>query len=46
VLPNTPAARATWLADTQTVKPGALMPQVALDAADRQAVVHYLGGLQ
>ncbi|MEP7008043.1 MAG: cytochrome c oxidase subunit II [Sphingomonas bacterium] len=46
LLPNTPAARGRWLADTQGVKPGALMPQVPLDDVDRAAVVHYLGALR
>jgi cytochrome c oxidase subunit 2 len=46
VLPNTDAGRDKWLSDTQTVKPGALMPQVELDDADRHAVVRYLGGLR
>ena len=46
MLPNTVAARDRWLADTQGVKPGALMPQVALDDVDRAAVVRYLGALQ
>jgi cytochrome c oxidase subunit 2 len=46
VLPNTVAGRGRWLADTQGVKPGALMPQVPLDDVDRAAVVHYLGTLQ
>lgn len=46
LLPNTVAARDRWLADTQAVKPGALMPQVELGNADRQAVVRYLGSLR
>ena len=46
VLPNTVAGRLKWLADTQGVKPGALMPQVPLSATDRQAVVRYLGSLR
>ncbi|MEO7680478.1 MAG: cytochrome c oxidase subunit II [Sphingomonas sp.] len=46
VLPNTVVARDKWLAETQSVKPGALMPQVELDDADRHAVVRYLGGLR
>ncbi|MEO6092797.1 MAG: c-type cytochrome, partial [Novosphingobium sp.] len=45
-LPNTVAARDRWLADTQGVKPGALMPQVPLDDVDRAAVVRYLGALR
>lgn len=46
MLPNTPAARDRWLADTQGVKPGALMPQVALSDVERAAVVRYLGALR
>jgi cytochrome c oxidase subunit 2 len=46
LLPNTVAARELWLAKTQSVKPGALMPQVELGDADRHAVVRYLGSLQ
>jgi len=46
LLPNSVAARERWLAETQAVKPGALMPQVELGDADRHAVVHYLGSLR
>ncbi len=46
LLPNTVAARDLWLAHTQSVKPGALMPQVPLDDVDRAAVVRYLGALK
>lgn len=46
LLPNTVAARELWLARTQSVKPGALMPQVELGDADRHAVVGYLGSLR
>jgi len=46
VLPNTVAGRVKWLADTQGVKPGAAMPQVPLDPADRVALVQYLGTLR
>ncbi|MDH7974204.1 cytochrome c oxidase subunit II [Sphingomonas sp. AR_OL41] len=46
LLPNSVAARERWLAETQTVKPGALMPQVELGDADRHAVVRYLGSLR
>jgi cytochrome c oxidase subunit 2 len=46
LLPNTPAGRRHWLAATQQVKPGALMPQVALARADLDAVNAYLGTLQ
>ena len=46
MLRNDVAGRERWLADTQGVKPGALMPQVALDRSEREAVVRYLGTLQ
>ncbi|MBV1691378.1 cytochrome c oxidase subunit II [Novosphingobium sp. G106] len=46
LLPNTAAMRDRWISDTQGVKPGALMPQVALSDADRAAVVRYLGALR
>ena len=46
ILPNTVAARLEWLGDTQGVKPGAAMPQVPLDDADRAAVAQYIGSLR
>jgi len=46
LLPNTPAGRLRWLSATQQVKPGAQMPQVALDQADLAAVAGYLGSLR
>lgn len=46
MLPNTPAARLTWLAHTQQVKPGAQMPEVPLAPVDRAAVADYLGTLR
>jgi cytochrome c oxidase subunit 2 len=45
ILPNTPAAREQWLAHTQALKPGALMPQIPMDDDERKAVVDYLGSL-
>ncbi len=45
-LPNTPAEMARWLAQTQQVKPGALMPQIDLSADEVQALVAYLEGLR
>ncbi len=45
MLPTSPASFDLWLADTQGVKPGALMPQIPLSAADRGAIVRYLGEL-
>ena len=46
VLPNTPAMRERWLAHTQEVKPGAMMPLVPMADADRAALVAYLGELR
>ena len=46
VLPNTPAGRTEWIAATQRVKPGVLMPTVPLTDYDRRAVVAYLGDLR
>ncbi|HSQ95761.1 MAG TPA: cytochrome c oxidase subunit II [Croceibacterium sp.] len=46
ILTNTVAGRGHWLADTQGVKPGALMPQIELDDVDRASVVRYLGTLR
>ena len=45
VLPNTPEGRDLWLADTQGVKPGALMPQIDLTRSERAQLVSYLGSL-
>ena len=45
-LPNTPSDMARWLASTQQVKPGALMPQIDLTADQVQALVAYLEGLK
>lgn len=46
VLANTPANLASWIHDPQAVKPGTLMPQVALSDADLHALVQWLGTLQ
>jgi cytochrome c oxidase subunit 2 len=45
-LANTPSDMARWLASTQQVKPGALMPQIDLTADQVQALVAYLEGLK
>ncbi len=45
-LPNTAAAMSRWLSMTQQVKPGALMPQIDLNADQVQALVAYLEGLK
>ncbi|MGX5733300.1 cytochrome c oxidase subunit II [Bosea thiooxidans] len=45
--PNTPDDVARFLADTQAIKPGNLMPSFAnLDAAERAALAAYLTGLK
>ena len=46
VLPNTPADMRHWLDKTQTVKHGALMPELDLSNADLDALVAYLEGLK
>src|SRR4051794_19763327 len=45
-LDNTPDELSHWLADTQTVKPGALMPDLGLRADDVAALVAYLETLR
>ena len=45
-LPNAPGYLAGWIADPQTVKPGAQMPAVPLSPADLRALVAYLGTLR
>lgn len=45
-IPNTPDEMAHWLAYTQQVKPGALMPQIDLSAGEVRALVAYLDGLR
>ncbi|RUU13802.1 cytochrome c oxidase subunit II [Mesorhizobium sp. USDA-HM6] len=45
-LAMTPGALAAWIADPQSVKPGAKMPRIALSADDLNAVVTYLGSLE
>jgi cytochrome c oxidase subunit 2 len=41
-LPNTSANLAAWIANSQTIKPGNLMPPSALSPRDLDAVVAYL----
>ncbi|MER8850148.1 cytochrome c oxidase subunit II [Mesorhizobium australicum] len=41
-----PGALAAWIADPQSMKPGAKMPRIALSADDLNAVVTYLGTLE
>ncbi|WP_246672819.1 MULTISPECIES: cytochrome c oxidase subunit II [unclassified Mesorhizobium] len=45
-LAMTPGALAAWIADPQSIKPGAKMPRIALSADDLRAVVAYLGSLE
>nr|WP_245525853.1 cytochrome c oxidase subunit II [Mesorhizobium sp. M00.F.Ca.ET.216.01.1.1] len=45
-LAMTPGALAAWIADPQSIKPGAKMPSIALSADDLNAVVTYLGSLE
>ncbi|UCI29782.1 cytochrome c oxidase subunit II [Mesorhizobium sp. B4-1-4] len=45
-LPLTRGALAAWIADPQSIKPGAKMPSIDLSANDLNAVVAYLEGLQ
>ncbi|RUX65344.1 c-type cytochrome, partial [Mesorhizobium sp. M7A.F.Ca.US.014.04.1.1] len=45
-LAMTPGALAAWIADPQSIKPGAKMPRIALSADDLNAVVTYLGSLE
>jgi cytochrome c oxidase subunit 2 len=45
-LPNDPEHLTRWLAHTQEVKPGALMPQIDLTDAQVQALVAYLESLR
>jgi cytochrome c oxidase subunit 2 len=46
LLRNDAVGRMRWLSATQQIKPGAQMPQVALDRDDLDAVNAYLGTLQ
>lgn len=45
-IPNTRGHLVGWIADPQALKPGNLMPAVPLDAADLQALLHYLETLR
>jgi cytochrome c oxidase subunit 2 len=44
--PLTPESLAAWIADPDRVKPGALMPAMQLDDADRERLVAYLSTLR
>jgi cytochrome c oxidase subunit 2 len=45
-LPNTPANLARWIAHAQQIKPGALMPDISLNAGDAAALDAYLQTLR
>jgi cytochrome c oxidase subunit 2 len=45
-VPNSPGYLAGWIVDSQSIKPGNLMPPVALNAADLQALLAYLRSLK
>ncbi|MGE5446269.1 MAG: cytochrome c oxidase subunit II [Ignavibacteriales bacterium] len=46
VIENTPSSLAKWLANTQSVKPGSLMPNMRLSDSEVNALVAYLEGLK
>lgn len=46
VLPNTPGHLAGWVTNPQSVKPGALMPNVAVGARELAALLRYLALLR
>lgn len=46
VLPNTTDGLEQWLADPQEIKPGSMMPAIAMTAGDRSAVIAYLRSLK
>lgn len=46
LIPNTPEAMARWLSDPDSVKPGALMPDLNLDEQRLGDLVRFLGGLR
>ena len=45
-IPNTPGYLAGWIANAQSIKPGALMPPMTLSASDLHDLVTYLEGLK
>ena len=45
-VPNTPGNLGGWIIDSQSIKPGNLMPPIQLDAADLQALIQYLESLR
>ena len=45
-VPNDTAALAGWISNSQTIKPGNLMPPIALEADELTAVLAYLQSLR
>jgi cytochrome c oxidase subunit 2 len=45
-VPNNPGNLAGWIANSQTIKPGNLMPPIVLSPADLQNLVAYLESLK
>jgi cytochrome c oxidase subunit 2 len=45
-LPQTPATLAAWISDPQHIKPGNLMPKMALRSDEMIAILHYLEQLK
>jgi cytochrome c oxidase subunit 2 len=45
-LPHTPGTLAAWISDPQHIKPGNLMPKMALRSDELIAILHYLEQLQ
>ncbi|MDQ1396737.1 MAG: cytochrome c oxidase subunit [Acidimicrobiaceae bacterium] len=45
-VPNTPGNLAGWIADSQSIKPGNLMPPIALSSNDLNDIVAYLESLK
>ena len=46
LLPNTPANLARWINNTQTIKPGAKMPELRMLASEIADVTSYLESLK
>ncbi len=45
-VPNTPANLSRWITNSQSIKPGNLMPPIKLDSTELAEVVAYLEGLK
>lgn len=46
LMPNTPANLANWINNTQTIKPGVMMPELDMLASEIDDVTSYLEGLK